>query len=180
MKIVYVEYDVPAPNRMPWSAVPDKDGNFWMPYYGAANRIGKLDPKTGAVSEYRVPNQGTAAIHSAVPAPDGSVWLTEQGANKLGRWDPVTETIKEYQDSYLPGKEGVTAGGAEAHLARRRGRAEYGPRARLSPCSTRRRENSPDSTKCPARTAWRSTRTTISGSPNTKKTGKSDGWMQRL
>ena len=33
---------------------------------------------------------GTAAVHSAVPAADGSVWLTEQGSNKLGRWDPVT------------------------------------------------------------------------------------------
>jgi virginiamycin B lyase len=111
MKIVYVEYDVPARSRMPWSAAPDKDGNFWIPYYGTADRIGRLDPKSGAVQEYRVPNQGTAAIHSAVPAPDGSVWLTEQGANKLGRWDPLTKTITEYQDSYVPGKEGVTSGG---------------------------------------------------------------------
>jgi len=111
MKIVYVEYDLPRPSRMPWSAVPDKDGNFWIPFYGAANRIGRLDPKTGAVQEFRVPNQGTAAIHSAVPAPDGSVWLTEQGVNKLGRWNPATETITEYQDAYVRGKEGVTAGG---------------------------------------------------------------------
>jgi virginiamycin B lyase len=111
MKIVYVEYDVPAKSRMPWSAAPDKDGNFWIPYYGAANRIGKLDPKTAKVVEYRAPNEGTAAIHSAVPAADGSVWFTEQGANKLGHWDPVTQKITEYQDSYLPGKEGVTRGG---------------------------------------------------------------------
>jgi virginiamycin B lyase len=111
MKIVYVEYDVPARGRMPWSAVQDKDGSFWIPYYGAANRIGRLDPKTGQVAEFRVPNQGTAAIHSAHPAPDGSVWLTEQGANKLGRWDPITKTITEYADTYLPGKEGVTRGG---------------------------------------------------------------------
>src|SRR5262249_25779905 len=113
MRIVYVEYELPkgGRSRMPWSAVEDKDGYFWMPYYGAANRIGRLDSKTGAVLEYRVPNQTTAAIHSAVPAADGSVWLTEQGANKLGRWDPGTKTITEYQDAYAPGKEGVTAGG---------------------------------------------------------------------
>ena len=83
MKIVYVEYEMPGPSRMPWSAFPDMDGNYWLPYYGNANKIGKLDPKTGEVQEYPVPNQGTAAIHSAVPAPDGSVWLTEQGSNKL-------------------------------------------------------------------------------------------------
>lgn len=111
MKIVYVEYQMPKANRMPWSAVEDKKGMFWIPDYGAANRIERLDPNTGKVDEFRVPNDTTAAIHSAVPAPDGSVWLTEQGANKLGRWDPATQKITEYQDAYLPGKEGVTAGG---------------------------------------------------------------------
>jgi virginiamycin B lyase len=91
--------------------VEDKSGMFWIPYYGAANRIGRLNPKTATVDEFRVPNDTTAAIHSAIPAGDGSVWLTEQGANKLGRWDPLTKVITEYQDAYLPGKEGVTAGG---------------------------------------------------------------------
>jgi virginiamycin B lyase len=84
---------------------------YWIPYYGAANRIGRLNSKTGAVDEFRVPNDTTAAIHSAVPAADGSVWLTEQGANKLGRWDPQTQKISEFADAYVPGKEGVTAGG---------------------------------------------------------------------
>jgi len=111
MQIVYVEYQIPGPNRMPWSAVEDRNGMYWIPYYGAANRIGRLNPKTGAVTEFRVPNDTTAAIHSAVPAADGSVWLTEQGANKLGRWDPTAQKITEFQDAYLPGKEGVTGGG---------------------------------------------------------------------
>jgi virginiamycin B lyase len=116
MKIVYVEYDLPGPNRMPWSAFPDKDGNYWMPYYGRADKIGRLDPKTGEVQEYAVPFEGTAAIHSAVPAADGSVWLTEQGSNRLGRWDPATRTITEFQDPYLPGKEGTVAGGSKHTL----------------------------------------------------------------
>jgi virginiamycin B lyase len=100
MKIVYVEYEMPGPNRMPWSAHPASDGTFWIPYYGRANKIGHLDPATGKIEEFPVPNTGTAAIHSAVPAPDGSVWLTEQGSNKLGRWDPKTKTITEYQDDW--------------------------------------------------------------------------------
>jgi virginiamycin B lyase len=100
MNIVYVEYEMPGPNRMPWSAHPDKDGTFWIPYYGRANKIGRLDPVSGKIEEFPVPNMGTAAIHSAVPAPDGSVWITEQGSNKLGRWDPKTRTITEYQDDW--------------------------------------------------------------------------------
>ena len=99
LKIVYVEYDTPGPNRMPWSAHPDKDGTFWVPYYGRANKIANLNPVTGEMTEYPVPNMGTAAIHSAVPHPDGSVWLTEQGSNKLGRWDPRTKEVTEYQDT---------------------------------------------------------------------------------
>jgi virginiamycin B lyase len=116
LKIVYVEYEMPGPSRMPWSAFPDKDGNYWIPYYGNTNKIGRLDPKTGEVQEYAVPNRGTAAIHSAVPAPDGSVWLTEQGSNKLGHWDPLTRSITEYQDLYEAGKEGTVAGGSKHTL----------------------------------------------------------------
>jgi virginiamycin B lyase len=99
LKIVYVEYDTPGPNRMPWSAHPDKDGTLWVPYYGRANKIANLNPATGVMTEYPVPNMGTAAIHSAVPHPDGSVWLTEQGSDKLGRWDPQTKQVAEYQDT---------------------------------------------------------------------------------
>ncbi len=113
LDIVYVEYDMPGPNRMPFSAAPDKDGFFWVPYYGPANKIGRLDPNTGVVTEFPVPNQGTAAIHSAVPARDGTVWLAETAANKLGQWDPKTQTITEYQAAYLPGKEGIRAGGTK-------------------------------------------------------------------
>ncbi len=111
--IVYVEYDMPGPGRMPFSAAPDKNGYLWIPNFGVANKITRLDPKTGEMQDFSVPNVGTAAIHSAVPAPDGSVWLTETDANKLGRWDPNTQKITEYQDYYLPGKEGTVEGGSK-------------------------------------------------------------------
>jgi virginiamycin B lyase len=113
MNIVYVEYDLPGPNRMPWSAAPDKEGNLWMPYYGGANKIGKLDPETGTVREYEVPNPNAVAIHSAYPAADGNVWLAEFGVNKLGRFDPKTEKLTEFSDTYLSGKEGLVAGGSK-------------------------------------------------------------------
>ena len=117
MNIVYVEYDMPGPNRMPFSAAPDKNGYLWIPNFGTVNKITRLDPETGEMQDFSVPNVGTASIHSAVPAPDGSVWLAEQGANKLGRWDPNTQKITEYQDQYLPGKEGIDEGG-EKHTVR--------------------------------------------------------------
>ena len=110
MNITYVEYDMPAVSRMPFSAAPDKDGYFWIPNFGVANKISRLDPKTGEMQDYTVPNMGTAAVHSAVPATDGSVWLSEQGSNKIGVWDPHTKEITEFQDAYLPGRLGYGAG----------------------------------------------------------------------
>ena len=100
LKIVYVEYETPGPDRMPWAAHPDKDGKLWAGYYGRANKIARLDPVTGEMKEFTTPHLGTAAIHSAMPAPDGTVWLTQQGSDKLGKWDPKTEKITEYQDDW--------------------------------------------------------------------------------
>lgn len=99
LNIVYVEYDMPGSSRMPFSAAPDKNGYIWIPNFGAANKITRLDPKTGEMRDFSVPNIGTAAIHSAIPAPDGSVWLAEQATDKIGRWDPETQQITEYQDT---------------------------------------------------------------------------------
>jgi hypothetical protein len=110
MNITFVEYDMPSASRMPFSAAPDKNGNFWIPNFGVANKISRLDPKTGAIEDFPVPNVGTAAVHSAVPGTDGTVWLTEQGSNKVGVWDPHTHKITEFQDAYIPGKLGYGAG----------------------------------------------------------------------
>jgi virginiamycin B lyase len=112
MKIAYVEYDMPGPSRMPFSAAPAKDGSVWIPNFGIGNKISRLNPKTGEMQDFPVPNEGTAAVHSAIAAPDGSVWLTEQASDKLGRWDPTTQKITEYQDAYLPGMEGREDGGS--------------------------------------------------------------------
>lgn len=99
LNIVYVEYDMPGPSRMPFSAAPDKNGYVWIPNFGVANKITRLDTKTGAMQDFPVPNMGPAAIHSAVAAPDGSVWLTESATDKIGRWDPDTQQVTEYQDT---------------------------------------------------------------------------------
>ncbi len=47
MNIAYVEYDMPGPSRMPFSAAPAKDGSVWIPNFGIGNKITRLNPKTG-------------------------------------------------------------------------------------------------------------------------------------
>ena len=85
---------------LPVDGAPDKDGIFWIPQYGASNRIAHFNPVTGEMKEYRVPNPGPALIHSAVPAPDGSIWVAQAGSKKLGRFDPATGQWAEYEHDW--------------------------------------------------------------------------------
>jgi virginiamycin B lyase len=100
MNIVYVEYDVSGSKGLPWSASPDKDGNFWMPYYGRGNEVARLNPKTGEVKHFLLPFEETAGVHSVVRASDGMVYFTEFALNKLAKLDPNTGKITEFPDPF--------------------------------------------------------------------------------
>jgi virginiamycin B lyase len=103
MNIAYVEYDFPAPGGLgPWSAVEDKDGMLWIPYYGRGNEVVRLDPKTAELTRFPLPFSKTAGIHSVIPAPDGTVWFTEVAMGRIAHLDPRTKEITEYQNSPLP------------------------------------------------------------------------------
>jgi virginiamycin B lyase len=59
-------------------------------------------PKTAEVTELKatirewdVPTKGAKPYATAV-TPDGSVWFTEEIANKIGRLNPITGEVKEY------------------------------------------------------------------------------------
>jgi virginiamycin B lyase len=110
MNIAYVEYDFPAPNGMgPWSAAEDKDGMLWIPYYGRGNEVVRLNPATGEMKPFPLPFARTAGIHSAVPAPDGTVWFTELALGRIAHLDPASGKITEYQNSSLPDGRRTTA-----------------------------------------------------------------------
>ncbi len=102
MNIAYVEYDFPPiKGQGPWSAVEDKDGMFWIPYYGRGNEVVRLNPKTAELARFPLPFTKTAGIHSAIPAPDGTVWFTEAALGKFGHLNPFTKEIVEYQNTPL-------------------------------------------------------------------------------
>ena len=114
MNIVYVEYDFPAQNGMgPWSAVEDRDGMIWIPYYGRGNEVVRLNPDTAEMTHFKLPFAKVAGIHSVYPAPDGKVWFVETALGKIARLDPATGEITEFQSPPLP--DGKRAG---AHTIR--------------------------------------------------------------
>ena len=73
----------------------DKDGNIW--YTGnTGSLIGKLDPKTGAVTEYKTPEPGEARPYGMALNSKGTLFVVEFGANKIAAVDTKTQEIREY------------------------------------------------------------------------------------
>jgi virginiamycin B lyase len=98
MNIVYVEYDMPAPNGMgPWSAIEDRDGMMWIPYYGRGNEVIRLNPDTSEMAHFKLPFTKTAGIHSVFPSADGTVWFVENALGKIAHLDPKTGKIDEIE-----------------------------------------------------------------------------------
>ena len=82
-----------TPHTGPHGLVEDKDGNIWFTGNHAA-LIGELDPKTGEVTEYPMPDPKVKDPHSLHFGPDGILWFTAQQSNVVGRLDTKTGEIK--------------------------------------------------------------------------------------
>src|SRR5262249_44225455 len=56
--------------------------------------IGKLDPRTGNVTEYRMPDPAAKDPHTLIFDHDGILWFTVQQGNFVGRLDPKSGEVK--------------------------------------------------------------------------------------
>jgi virginiamycin B lyase len=73
----------------------DYQNNLWQLEFGGAN-IGLRDAKTGQVTIYRTPTQGSRPRRGRVDE-QNRLWFAEYGANAIGLFDPKTAEIKEYR-----------------------------------------------------------------------------------
>ena len=95
-KVIYTEYDLPREEMAPHDVIVDKAGIVWFGNFGE-QKLGRLDPKTGKVSEYPY------AMHRD-NAPTGSLGLRADGAGNMWlgnmyqativKFDPKTEQFK--------------------------------------------------------------------------------------
>ena len=53
-EVVYTEYDLPQRTRQPHDVIVDSQGMAWFASFGE-QILGRLDPKTGKITEYEVP-----------------------------------------------------------------------------------------------------------------------------
>jgi virginiamycin B lyase len=82
----------PVPGLM--QPAVDEHGNVWFGEMDT-NRLGRLDPSTGAVSSWEPPNGRFGIMQTATDA-HGDIWFTEQAANYIGRFDPASQTFRTY------------------------------------------------------------------------------------
>ena len=96
-RAVVTEYELPRQLLAPHDVHGDSQGNIWYTPHRSPY-IGKLDPRTGAVKEYRVPDTPGAlpGTHRVWVDKNDVVWLSENWAHNLTRFDPKTERFQQF------------------------------------------------------------------------------------
>jgi virginiamycin B lyase len=95
LTVLIKEYDVPTPQSRPHDPAMAPDGSLW--YTGQmANRLGRLDPKTGEIKEYPLTTEGSGP-HGLVADAQGNIWFTAAFKGYVGKLDPKTGGLTEYK-----------------------------------------------------------------------------------
>jgi len=95
-RVIITEYDLPRPTIEPHDVIVDAEGMAWYSNFGEQT-LGKLDPKTGKVTEYPVPEPkkgsptGTLSIRSDK---DGNLWLGMMYQASVAKFDRKTEKFQ--------------------------------------------------------------------------------------
>ena len=85
----------------PYDIKFDKEGTTLWVSCNARPCLLKVDPNTLAITEVKLPHPKTTVRRLDI-APDGIVWYVNSGAGRLGRLDPKTGDIKEWDSPSGP------------------------------------------------------------------------------
>src|SRR5882757_7332854 len=95
-RVIYTEYDLPRETAEPHDVVVDADGIAWYSNFGEQT-LGKLDPKTGKVTEFQIPEHkpgfptGTLGLRSDR---DGNLWLGNMYQATIVKFDRKKEAFQ--------------------------------------------------------------------------------------
>jgi len=96
-QVIYTMYDLPRPDASPHDEVFDGQGNVWYSDFNS-QFIGKLDPKTGKVTEYRIPQNRLGQIAQGGLQIDidkeGRIYFGNMSQMQIVRFDPKTEKME--------------------------------------------------------------------------------------
>jgi len=95
-QVIITEYDLPRPAIEPHDVVVDAEGIAWYSNFGEQT-LGKLDPKTGKVMEYPVPEPKKGSPTGALSVrsdKDGNLWLGMMYQASVAKFDRKTEKFQ--------------------------------------------------------------------------------------
>jgi streptogramin lyase len=94
-RVVMTEYDLPRATIQPHDVIVDPEGIAWFCNFGEQT-LGKLDPRTGKVTEYKVPELKPGFPTGALSVRfdrEGNLWLGMMFQGGIARFDRKTETF---------------------------------------------------------------------------------------
>lgn len=94
--VVVTEYELPRRFLSIHEVAGDSKGNIWYSSHRTPY-VGRLDPNTGIVKEYRVPDipQAFPGTYKVAVERNGIVWFSQNWAHRLTRLDPATGVFKQ-------------------------------------------------------------------------------------
>lgn len=96
--VVITEYDLPRRVAMPHDVILDSQGTAWYSDFGS-QYIGKVDPQTGKVTEYPVPEYKANFPRGGLDLEldkTGNIWLGMMLQGGIVKFDPKTEKFQQF------------------------------------------------------------------------------------
>jgi virginiamycin B lyase len=87
-------FDVPTAGSRPHDPMAARDGSIWWSGQ-LVNKLGRVDPKTGAIREYTLKSAFTGP-HGLIDDKAGNIWFTGNNTALIGKLDPNTGLVTEY------------------------------------------------------------------------------------
>jgi virginiamycin B lyase len=97
-QVIYTEYDLPKRTRQPHDVIVDSSGMAWYASFGE-QILGKLDPRSGEVTEYPVPllkPKAPTGILGMRFDRDQNLWLGLQFQGGIAKFDRKTEKFQAW------------------------------------------------------------------------------------
>lgn len=89
----HTKYDVPTANSAPYDLAYDGQYIWFTERLG--NKIGRLNPANGQITEYAIPTANSQPMGIAI-APSGHIWFAEKNGDKMARFIPATAKFEEF------------------------------------------------------------------------------------
>lgn len=98
-RVIITEYDLPRPTIEPHDVVLDGQGAVWYTDFGE-EVLGKLDPRTGKVTEYTVPDQKPGFPLGSLDLEadkDGNLWFGMMFQGAVARFDRLAGKVQVFR-----------------------------------------------------------------------------------